>query len=496
MKSHTTNRPRRRFGRALLASAVATFAVTALPAAADAAIVSFIDNANGGAVFYSGHPNEVNNVRVSLTAAGIVIDDQVSITTLSGECRITSAADAICPGTANSIFVDGRDKNDTITYTAPHEGIVSGGSGADTILGGLRQAGFGREIEPVLYEGHGDIDDLAVDTVTYRLANSRVDVRLDEVGSVATFDDGRPGDLEALEKDIEVIEGSNFNDTLRGSNRNETFRGLNGNDVIDTGGGTDLIDEGSALNGADTLTGGNGASDKITYGTRTSGVSVSLDGVRNDGATGEQDDVRPSVEHITGSNFADALVGSSAANIIDGRSGPDTILGQESNDTILAQDGFEDVVGCGSGIDTAQLDSRDGFGGCESTTVAQVGRLRLAPATLETKAGQPARLRLSWRHPRSWRALRTVELRLTQAGTRVGKIVIRPRAERIVAGGSVELMRKRTRLSHKGTTVTARLALRLDASLAGKTLSAEVQATDTRGRRQIERDAGTIRVAD
>jgi hypothetical protein len=78
----------------------------------------------------------------------------------------------------------------------------------------------------------------------------------------------------------------------------------------------------------------------------------------------------------------------------------------------------------------------------------------------------------------------------------VGKIVIRPHAERIVAGGSVELMRKHARLSHEGKTVTARLALRLDASLAGTTLSAEVQATDTRGRRQIERDAGTIRVAD
>jgi hypothetical protein len=462
--------------------------------AADAASVAFIDSSNGGAVSYVSHPNEVNDVRVSFTAAGIVIDDQVPVRTLSSECRITSADDAICPGTANRISVETRDRNDTVTYTAPHEGFVSGGSGADTFIGGLPQAGFGRAIEPVFYEGHGEIDDLAVDTVSYRLANSRVDVKLDEVGSVTTLDDGRPGDLEGIFHDIEVIEGSTFNDTLRGTNRNETFRGLNGNDVIDAGGGTDLIDEGSAPNGADTLTGGNGVGDKITYGTRTSGVSVSLDGVRNDGATGEQDDVRSSVEHITGSNFADSLVGSSAANIIDGRSGPDTILGQENNDTILAQDGLEDVIGCGSGIDTAQLDSRDGFGGCESTTVAQVGKLRLTPATVEAKAGQPAHLRLSWRHPTSWRKLRTVDLRLIEAGTRVGKIVIRPRAERVVAAGAVDLVR--SRLSHKGKTVTARLALRLDKSLAGKTLSAEVQATDTRGRRQLEGDAGTIRVAD
>ena len=72
MKLHTTNHPRQRFGRALLASAVATLAVTALPAVADAATVSFVDNDSGGAVFYSGHPNEVNNMRVGFTAAGIV----------------------------------------------------------------------------------------------------------------------------------------------------------------------------------------------------------------------------------------------------------------------------------------------------------------------------------------------------------------------------------------------------------------------------------------
>ena len=56
-------------------------------------------------------------------------------------------------------------------------------------------------------------------------------------------------------------------------------------------------------------------------------------------------------------------------------------------------------------------------------------------------------------------------------------------------------MRKRTRLTRKGKTVTARLAVRLDESLAGQTLKAEVEATDWRGARQLERDAGTVRVA-
>jgi hypothetical protein len=37
-------------------------------------------------------------------------------------------------------------------------------------------------------------------------------------------------------------------------------------------------------------------------------------------------------------------------------------------------------------------------------------------------------------------------------------------------------------------------ASRLDDSLAAQTLQAEVEATDARGARQLERDAGTVRV--
>jgi hypothetical protein len=38
--------------------------------------------------------------------------------------------------------------------------------------------------------------------------------------------------------------------------------------------------------------------------------------------------------------------------------------------------------------------------------------------------------------------------------------------------------------------------VRLNDSLAGQTLTADVEATDTRGARQLERDAATVRVAD
>ena len=87
-------------------------------------------------------------------------------------------------------------------------------------------------------------------------------------------------------------------------------------------------------------------------------------------------------------------------------------------------------------------------------------------------------MRLSWRHPVSWRKLRTVELRLTRNGAPVGEVSIRPRGERISAEGAVRLARKQSQLTHEGKTVIARLAVRLDKSLAGQTLTAEVEATD------------------
>ena len=72
-----------------------------------------------------------------------------------------------------------------------------------------------------------------------------------------------------------------------------------------------------------------------------------------------------------------------------------------------------------------------------------------------------------------------------------GKVVIRPRAEKIAASGQVEIAR--SKLTHKGGKVTARLKLRYDAALAGKRLKADVIAADIRGAKQVERNAATIR---
>jgi hypothetical protein len=297
-----------------------------------------------------------------------------------------------------------------------------------------------------------------------------------------------------------------------GSDRSETFRGLNGNDVIGARGGDDIIDEASTPNGRDTLSGGDGSGDLVFYALRSSGVDVSLDGTRNDGASGEQDNVSGTFEHISGTDFPDDLIGNGQANTIngfgdgdniDGLGGNDTlfagagnngIVGGTGNDVIFARNGQIDNVNCGDNTDTLERDADENrVTGCERV---QVGVLRLTPKAAQAKAGETARLRLSWRHPVAWKQLRKVELRLVaEEGRTVGEVTIRPRGGRMTADGAVDLLGRQSRLAHKDKSVSARLALRLDESLAGQTLTAEVEATDARGRRQLERNAGRVRIA-
>lgn len=496
----------RRRTRRLLHAAV--LAALALPAAADAATVELIDSGGNGVIAYNGEPGEANSVRVLFRADGVLIGDSAPLRTKDSECRILSSGDAVCPGTADSVLVFTGDGNDTIQYRAPHPGFVSGGNGFDTIFAGLRESGFGRQIEPVIYRGNDSRLDSGNDTVSYRFADRGVHVDL----GVSQPTDGRPGiDREQIESDIEQVEGSDFDDVLFGGTGNDFLQGLKGTDTLAGGDGADVIDERDAANGADFVNGGNGPDDRVLYSGRPSGVTVSLDGVRNDGQPGENDDVRPSIEHVHGTQFRDVLTGNGSANELFGLAGNDTISGLGGNDTltggagnnglaagpgndvILARNGAFDTIDCGTETDTLERDADEPSGaGCERV---QVGVLRLAPKAVGAEAGKRAVLRLSWRHPQGWRKLRSVELRLTRGQVVVGQVTIRPPDGRIVSGGAITVERKHSRLSRTGKLVSARLAIRIDKRLAGQTLEAEVEATDRSGARQLERNAGTVTVA-
>jgi Ca2+-binding RTX toxin-like protein len=227
-----------------------------------------------------------------------------------------------------------------------------------------------------------------------RLVNCRRYVRLNlRMGDlVDTF---VAGDLAAILN----INGQDGNDYIRTAKGKDNLWGGNGNDVLRAGSGNDALFGESA---DDILDGGGGAdamdcgdgTDVIEYQGRTSPLTITLDGVANDGETGENDSIAANCENVESWNGADKIVGSSGPNrlsardandtlkggggndrlyggsgndtlsgesgndylsgeagddTITGQSGTDTVYGGDGNDTINVKDGARDVVYCGGG---------------------------------------------------------------------------------------------------------------------------------------------------
>ena len=145
----------------------------------------------------------------------------------------------------------------------------------------------------------------------------------------------------------DTLVGTKNHDVLCGLGGNDTLIGRGGNDLLDGGAGNDLLIGGG---GSDTLLGGTGY-DTADYSDHTAAVTISLDGRRNDGSTGELDLVMASVENLAGGKGADQLRGNASANALDGGAGSDTVLGAAGNDTIIGGTGSDTLMG-GAGNDT------------------------------------------------------------------------------------------------------------------------------------------------
>ncbi len=253
------------------------------------------------------------------------------------------------------------------------------------------------------------------------------------------------------------VAGEAGNDRLVGAAANGTLRGGAGDDDVQGGAGNDLVlgEDGNDVvsgdlydaRGTDVIDGGPGF-DRIEQDWATSGetppaaVAVSLDGVANDGRSGEGDNVL-AVERVTnnasgsysgsdvgeawnvaadgaasvsGHGGADTLRTHRGSDTLDGGAGPDdieagygddTITGgpgadlivadekvtgcsafgceaQFGNDTVLVRDGEVDSVTCGAGADRVVADNNDVVAGdCETIERAGSGTAN----TPQTPAG-------------------------------------------------------------------------------------------------------------
>jgi hypothetical protein len=187
-------------------------------------------------------------------------------------------------------------------------------------------------------------------------------------GSSEIIVDGGPG--------ADRLEGSIGDDTLRGNGGDDTLLGAFGADKLYGGDGVDVLDGGPGGDGpvefntdnGDLLSGGSGQ-DKANFSTHSTGVAVALDDQANDGAWGEQDNVRTDVENLNGSEHGDWLQGSASANRMWGRGGWDRMYGLAGNDTLNARDAASDgMVDCGAGTDVATIDPGDPAAACESVS--------------------------------------------------------------------------------------------------------------------------------
>jgi hypothetical protein len=179
------------------------------------------------------------------------------------------------------------------------------------------------------------------------------------------------GDLN----DQTTLTGVSFTTQQLGGPGNDTLRGGDSNDFF-------VMEAGS-----DTYVGGDGFDDIAIFADVA--TTVTLDGVANDGAAGEGDNVSADVEDvgtfqiqpvtITGSAAANDLRGGDGADTVDGGAGNDTLFGGSGNDTLRARDGFADRVSCDEGTDTAVVDTLDTVSGCETVDRADAGNANDVP---------------------------------------------------------------------------------------------------------------------
>ncbi len=497
---HLGRERRRRPGvRARLAAVLpAALAALALPGAAEATSVGV-----EGTVLQVSGSAAANAVSLSQRADGrlLIADAREAVAAGTG-CTSVSGG-VLCSG-ANRVSIALGSADDVLSTTTSLPTRLFGGDGDDTLV-----TGTGPSASKVDFTG-----DAGRDTIDYAAATRGVVVTKD-----GQANDGRPGvDADDIGDDVEVLQGSQFADALSGSvaATSERFVGLGGDDTLNGGFGNDIVETGGQADGADRIDGGVGV-DTIDFRARTRAVTVTVDaGGADDGEAGERDEVRDTEQLLTGAGD-DTLAGSpvistgstfvSGAGVdrITGTAGPDgltpgagrdTVDARGGADVVRARDGEADTIACGSEIDTLQADAGlDGLtSGCE--TVERVGVLGLDATTVRARADETARIRLSWRHPRSWRQLRDVRLRLVDDGSEIGTVTVDVRRRLVDADGAVRVVRRASRVTRGGRTAIARLALRLDPSLAGRRLRLAVEATDRRGRRQHETQAGTLRVVE
>ena len=287
----------RTLARAVLRGSISITAVAvalALPAAAQAASVSF----TGDVLTYNAAAGEANNLTLTLATLDFSCDPRpapclqiqevaAALTLLTDRCSDDGFGRAKCDAPASVVANLGDGEDAMFDWEGPS--TIDGGPGSDPVL-----------------RGHGGADTINGGP-----------------GSDALF--GGDGD--------DILNGGEGDDVLEGFGRISPEQPVQhtGTDVYVGGAGTDFLD----------------------YAGKTENLSISIDGAANDGALGEADNVGVDVEIVRGGDGADTMVGGAAADQLDGWGGNDELRGDAGEDVLLGGSGDDRAFGA-DGQDTIE----------------------------------------------------------------------------------------------------------------------------------------------
>ena len=267
--------------------------------------------------------------------------DQPGSNTMSGGTQSDTIVATEQPtGNGFAQTLTGGDGNDYL-YSSQGADTLNGNAGVDLLSPGL--------------DSHADVLNGGADADIGDYLDSNpgfaVQVSLDNIAN----DGPISGPHDNVKSDIETIWGGPMGDVLVGTAGPQTLNGGGGGDTLDGGIGPDVMY-------------GGGGTDTVTYESRTTSVTATINGVANDGVAGENDNVKPDVENLTGGKHNDTLAGDGDENqlnggdggdTLNGLGGADTMNGGGSNDTFVASAGADVMFG-GVGIDTGDYSARVG----------------------------------------------------------------------------------------------------------------------------------------
>lgn len=342
-----------RAGAALLGPLTLTLGLTGAPAqAATGGVVRVVTDSTGARVSYTAAAGQTNSVSISRSGSKLVLDDRVAIKAGTG-CKAVKGdrTRVICSSSRGwaGIRIAVGWGNDTVVNRTNVRLTADGGTGDDKLTGGSAVDGLLGGLGNDYLNGLGGNDGLSGNAGNDRLYGAEGNDSLN----------GHAGN--------DKLYGGAGNDGLSGDAGTDHLSGDSGNDVLDPGAGSDRSYGGAGVDrvvarqftGPDTdyLSGGTGE-DTITYASRTTGVSITLDGVAgNDGAAGERDTLAADFEVLLGGRGSDRITGTDRAEKISAGAGDDVVNARGGNDVIVGEDG-KDVIDAGSGNDKVTGDGR------------------------------------------------------------------------------------------------------------------------------------------